>query len=147
MNNSINQNQYFLPCEYMRQMQTMYPQTGTQVSPSAAVIPQLPTGYPSGPAYSPMPSQVQQAVQQTASVDALETSPETVESIAYTQGYLKQHIGERVKVEFLIGTNMLVDREGTLIDVGASYIVIREVDTDDLLMADLYSIKFVRFYY
>ena len=94
-----------------------------------------------------MPSQVQQAVQQTASVDALETSLETVESIAYTQGYLKQHIGERVKVEFLIGTNMLVDREGTLIDVGASYIVIREVDTDDLLMADLYSIKFVRFYY
>jgi len=63
------------------------------------------------------------------------------------QGYLKQHIGARVKVEFLIGTNMLVDREGTLVDVGTSYIIIREVDTDDLLLADLYSIKFVRFYY
>jgi len=42
---------------------------------------------------------------------------------------------------------MLVDREGTLVDVGTSYIIIREVDTDDLLLADLYSIKFVRFYY
>ena len=41
---------------------------------------------------------------------------------------------------------MLVDREGTLIDVGISYIILREPETDDLL-ADIYSIKFVRIYY
>lgn len=67
--------------------------------------------------------------------------------IEYTQGYLKSQIGARIKVEFLIGTDMFVDREGTLVDVGISYIVIREVDTDDLLLCDIYSIKFVRFYY
>lgn len=67
--------------------------------------------------------------------------------IEYTQGYLKSQIGARVKVEFLIGTDMFVDKEGTLVDVGISYIIIREVDTDDLLLCDIYSIKFVRFYY
>lgn len=65
----------------------------------------------------------------------------------YTQGYLRTQIGKRVKVEFLIGTNMLVDREGTLVDVGISYIIINEVETDDLLLCDIYSIKFVRFYF
>lgn len=70
----------------------------------------------------------------------------TVANIGYTQGYLKSQIGSKVKVEFLIGTNMLVDREGTLVDVGISYIIIIETETDDLLLCDIYSIKFVRFY-
>jgi hypothetical protein len=61
----------------------------------------------------------------------------------YTQYYLRQQIGKRVKIEFLIGTNMLVDREGTLTDVGISYLVIKEVDTFNLIMCDMYSIKFV----
>lgn len=70
-----------------------------------------------------------------------------ITDIQYTQGYLRTQIGQRVKVEFLIGTNMLVDREGTLTDVGISYIIINEVETDDLLLCDIYSIKFVRFYF
>jgi len=77
--------------------------------------------------------------------DMLPTTP--VLDVQYTQGYLKSQIGKRVKVEFLIGTNMLIDREGTLIDVGISYIIIRESETDDLLLCDIYSIKFVRFYF
>lgn len=70
----------------------------------------------------------------------------TVANIGYTQGYLKSQIGSKVKIEFLIGTNMLVDREGTLVDVGISYVIIIETETDDLLLCDIYSIKFVRFY-
>ena len=76
--------------------------------------------------------------------DMLPTTP--VLDVLYTQGYLKTQIGARIKVEFLIGTNMLIDREGTLTDVGISYIIINEVETDDLLLCDIYSIKFVRFY-
>jgi hypothetical protein len=140
MNNYMNQNQYLPTHQYM---QPMYPQSGTSVSPSTASMPPLPTGYPSGSAFASIPSQVQQ----TPVSDSMGLSSETIDSVAYTQGYLKRHIGERVKVEFLIGTNMLIDREGTLVDVGASYIVIRETETDDLLLADMYSIKFVRFYY
>lgn len=95
-----------------------------------------------------IPSQTMQApVTGAAPVDfeMLPTTP--VLDIEYTQGYLKSQIGKRVKVEFLIGTNMLIDREGTLVDVGISYIIINEVETDDLLLCDIYSIKFVRFYF
>jgi hypothetical protein len=74
----------------------------------------------------------------------LEGSP--IMDIQYTQGWLTTQIGQKVKVEFLIGTNMFIDREGTLVDVGISYIIINEVETDDLLLCDIYSIKFVRIY-
>jgi hypothetical protein len=61
----------------------------------------------------------------------------------YTQGYLRTLIGRRVKIEFILGTNMLIDREGTLLQVGISYVVIKEVDTGNEVMCDIYSIKFV----
>jgi hypothetical protein len=52
-----------------------------------------------------------------------------------------------MRVEFLIGTSgALVDRIGVLMEVGASYIVIQPFQTDDLLMCDLYSIRFVTIY-
>lgn len=65
----------------------------------------------------------------------------------FTQGFLLTQIGRYVKVEFLLGTNMFVDREGTLIKVGTDYIIIQEPETDDYLLCDIYSIKFIRFYY
>jgi len=65
----------------------------------------------------------------------------------YTPAYLRTQIGRYVKIEFLIGTNMLVDREGTLVAVGASYVILQEAETDDLLLCDIYSIKFVKIYY
>jgi hypothetical protein len=34
--------------------------------------------------------------------------------INYTQGYLKTQIGKFVRVEFLLGTNTIVDRSGIL---------------------------------
>ncbi|MCX7749115.1 MAG: hypothetical protein N2645_19820 [Clostridia bacterium] len=115
----------------------------------------MPTGLPTGPTVAPppmpsvpliSPAQLTPTLPVTQAMEA-DLSTQTVMSAQYTQGYLKSKIGSRVKVEFLIGTNMLVDREGTLVEVGTSYIVIREVDTDDLLLCDMYSIKFVRFYY
>jgi len=69
--------------------------------------------------------------------------PTTVESVLFTPGFLRTQIGRRVRVEFLIGTNNLTDRTGTLVAVGASYILIRPIDSDDLMMCDMYSIKFV----
>lgn len=109
-------------------------------------------GYPMAPA---APQPVQTGGQMAAEMpmtgaapvdyDTLPTTP--VMDIEYTQGYLRSQIGARIKIEFLIGTNMLIDREGTLVDVGISYVIIREVETDDLLLCDIYSIKFVRFYY
>lgn len=65
----------------------------------------------------------------------------------FTQGFLRTQIGRHVKVEFLIGTNMLIDRDGDLVRVGTDYIIIQETETDDYLLCDMYSIKFIRFYY
>ena len=48
-----------------------------------------------------------------------------------------------MRVEFLIGTNNLVDRTGILIDVGASYILLRALESDVITYADIYSIKFI----
>ena len=102
-------------------------------------------GVPTGMGQQQMPTmQPPMAGAAPVDYDMLPTTP--VLDTMYTQGYLKTKIGSRIKVEFLIGTNMLIDREGTLTDVGISYIIIREVETDDLLLCDIYSIKFVRFY-
>jgi hypothetical protein len=73
--------------------------------------------------------------------------PVTVESLQYMNGFMRTQIGRRVTIEFLIGTNTLTDRTGTLLAVGANYILINEVETDDILLCDFYSMKFIKFYY
>lgn len=71
---------------------------------------------------------------------------QVTEGTAYTQGWLTTKIGMYIKVEFLIGTSMLIDREGFLTEVGISYIVLKESASNDLVMCDIYSIKFVRIF-
>jgi hypothetical protein len=74
--------------------------------------------------------------------------PQTLQSPYYLAGYLKNFIGKEVRIEFLIGTGgPLVDRTGTLLEVGVSYLVIKPVNTDDTLVSDLFSIKFVTIYH
>lgn len=82
-----------------------------------------------------------------APINALnQPQPVTTESLQYINGFLRTMIGKKVTVDFLIGTTSLVDKTGTLLGVGANYILINEVETDDLLVCDFYSIKFVRIY-
>ncbi len=71
------------------------------------------------------------------------TTPETLTNNIYTPAFLREQIGKLVRVEFLIGTNNLVDRIGILEDVGASYILLRALESGVLTYADIYSIKFV----
>ncbi len=70
-------------------------------------------------------------------------SPEILTNNIYTPAFLRQQIGKLVRVEFLIGTNNLVDRIGILQDVGASYILLRSFENDSLVYCDIYSIKFI----
>jgi len=60
----------------------------------------------------------------------------------YNQGWLKTQIGKFISIDFLIG-NMYIDRQGVLQEVGISYIIIKESGTNDIVMCDIYSIKFV----
>jgi hypothetical protein len=85
---------------------------------------------------------------QTAPITPLtQPMPVTVESMQYINGFLRTQIGKRVTVNFLIGTNTSVDRTGTLLAVGSNYILLNEVETDDILVCDFFSIKFVTIYY
>ncbi|PYG88852.1 hypothetical protein LY28_01215 [Ruminiclostridium sufflavum DSM 19573] len=71
----------------------------------------------------------------------------TLESTEYLNGYLRTKIGEKVRVEFLIGTGTLVDKFGELLSVGANYITIRQAETGNVVACDFFTIKFISFYY
>lgn len=70
-------------------------------------------------------------------------SPEVLTNNIYTPAFLREYLGKLVRVEFLIGTNNLVDRVGILEDVGVSYILLRSIESNTLVYCDIYAIKFV----
>ncbi len=72
-----------------------------------------------------------------------QNSPEILTNAIYTPAFLRTQIGKLMRVEFLIGTNNLTDRIGILQDVGASYILLRSVESDNITYCDIYSIKFI----
>ena len=72
-----------------------------------------------------------------------QNTPEVLTNNIYTPAFLREQIGKLVRVKFLIGTNNLTDRVGILEDVGASYILLRAIESGVLTYADIYSIKFV----
>ena len=91
-----------------------------------------------------MPSfEEQQNKRETRQVNINQDSPEILTNSIYTPAFLREYIGRLMRVEFLIGTNNLVDRIGILADVGASYILLRSLENDSLVYCDIYSIKFV----
>ena len=72
-----------------------------------------------------------------------EEMPELLTNPIYTPAFLREQIGKLMRVEFLIGTNNMVDRIGILQDVGASYILLRSFENDSLVYCDIYAIKFI----
>ena len=115
--------------------------------PTTPMMPSMP-GMPTTPM---MPVPPETPLQDTSPSPTMPMGPDFIiqpgppvqEDINYTQGFLKTLIGRFVNVDFLIGTNMFVDRQGTLVAVGISYIVLREPQTNRLVMCDIYSLKFV----
>jgi hypothetical protein len=110
-------------------------------APGAYVPPQQTTGFPAMPGMNGATG----GLTPIAPFD--QPIPITTENILFLNAFLKNFIGRRVTIEFLIGTNTLTDRTGTLLAVGANYIVINEVESDDVLVCDFFSIKFVKVYY
>ena len=89
-------------------------------------------------------------INQTGNVTITDFSnpyPVTPESIQYLNGFIRTQIGRRITVTFLIGSTQLEEKSGFLLGVGANYILINELDTNDLTACDFYNIKFIRFYY
>lgn len=80
---------------------------------------------------------------ETRNITIDKNSPEILTNPIYTPAFLREQIGKLMRVEFLIGTNNLVDRIGILEDVGASYILLRSFENDSLVYCDIYAIKFI----
>lgn len=100
-----------------------------------------------------MPSQrlpINNAMPQTNSVN--NNNQEQIDSVISGPGYtgsmqqiLSQNTGERVMIDFLVGTNNIVRKEGILYLVGVSYVVIYDPRADTYTVCNLYSIEFVTF--
>ncbi len=106
--------------------------TGSQQSSASAELPQLSMGT----------SDVTQQI-----TDFSRPYPVTAESIQYLNGFIRTQIGRRVQVDFLIGNNEILTKDGFLLGVGANYILLNEIGTNDITACDFYNIKFIRFLY
>ncbi len=71
----------------------------------------------------------------------------TRESLQYLNGFIRTQIGRRVTIDFLIGSDNLQSKTGYLLAVAQNYILLNELDTNDVTACDLYTMKFIRFYY
>lgn len=63
------------------------------------------------------------------------------------QRILADNIGEYVVVEFLIGTEMIMRKQGLLYFVGTSYVTLYDDTINNFIVCDIFSIKFVYFYF
>ncbi|MCT4543334.1 MAG: hypothetical protein N4A63_07315 [Vallitalea sp.] len=104
----------------------------------------LPMGQKRGYPYSkqPQPKRPMNNFKSQESGNARRLPP-VITNTDYLQGYLRSKIGKFMKVNFLLGTGTFIDKEGVLQDVGVDHIVLRDIKTDEEVIADLYSIKFV----
>ena len=95
----------------------------------------------------PVPSAPSSGVMAAMPPSVVQPMAMTQDGLQYLNGFLRTQIGRAVKVDFLIGTNTLLDKTGTLLGVGINYILINEADSDDVVACDFYNIKFIKFYY
>lgn len=69
------------------------------------------------------------------------------ENLQYLNGFLRTQIGKYIRVEQLIGSNIIEDRYGYLIGVGINYILLQELGTGNVSALDYYNIKYIYVYY
>lgn len=62
------------------------------------------------------------------------------------QEILQDNIGSYVTVDFLIGTQNMVSKDGLLYSVGTQFIVLYEDVSKEYIVCDIFAIKFVTFY-
>lgn len=69
------------------------------------------------------------------------------DSIQYMSGFLRTQIGRFIRLEQLVGSNTIEDREGFLVGASNNYVLLQEIGTGNIMTFDLFSIKFVYIYY
>lgn len=61
------------------------------------------------------------------------------------QQVLQENVGNYVIVEFLIGTNNLISRQGVLYNVSTQFLVLYDEIESRYVVCDIFSVKFVTF--
>lgn len=62
------------------------------------------------------------------------------------QALLAKNIGEFVVIEFLIGTERIMRKQGVLYEVGRTYVILYDEEFDNYIVCDIFSVKFIYFY-
>lgn len=61
----------------------------------------------------------------------------------YIPYFLSSNIGKIIRAEFIIGNSQYFDKVGRLVEVGFNYFVLDDINFNQMIMCDLYSVKFV----
>lgn len=126
---------------------TIYPEGQNQSQAQAQARAQTPpqsqpqTQQPVGEVHIPFPTSGDVSSRQ-------EANDELINTIGYRgsmQSILSQNVGEYVIIDFLIGTQNMVRKEGILYAVGISYVTLYNRREDTYTVCDLYAIQFVTF--
>lgn len=67
----------------------------------------------------------------------------STDSLQYMNGYLRTQVGKMAEIEFLVGNNNTAIKRGYITNVGANYIILRELNGNGKIICDYYNIKFV----
>lgn len=62
-------------------------------------------------------------------------------------GFLSTQIGRYMRVEQLIGSNIVEDRFGFLVGIGTNFIILQEITTGNIMVLDLFTIRMTYIYY
>lgn len=60
---------------------------------------------------------------------------------------MRTQIGRNVTIQFLIGSDNLIEKRGTVLAVGDDYIILREDETGNIIVCDFYNIRFATLNY
>lgn len=87
---------------------------------------------------SPAPDEPMKNVLEPKSLDDV--------TLGSLQEAMATNLGYYVVIEFLIGTQNIVIKDGILYAVGVNYVTLYQEEHDRYVVCDMYSIKFVNFY-
>ena len=67
-----------------------------------------------------------------------------MQSVGNIEDFLRMQIGKNVRMQFLIGTNTLIEKSGRLMAIGDNFVVLREAGSGEVLVCDFDDVKFIR---
>ncbi len=80
------------------------------------------------------------------------TTQEFTETIEITDvqnylGFLRTQIGRYMRVEQLMGSNIVENRYGFLVGIGSNFIILQEITSGNIMLVDLFTIRLTYIYY